>query len=659
MTETSTKPGGTQAPFYKHGDEPLLEIRGLEVSFTTAGGIVQAVRGADLTIYPGQTVAIVGESGSGKSTLAHAIIDLLPGTGLVTAGSILFNGTELTTASKKDIVALRGSQIGLVPQVDVSRVGRAELVAGLVAGELAIDVASDSDDLYLSRKAKKGLLADLRAAKATTQDEKTVHAAIEAVSDLLLVGSSTKRDVTGILKTAGLPNAEAAVSARFGAKGADATDRVAGLLSEAGLPDAERRAKQFPHEFSGGMLQRALIAISLAARPQLLIADEPTSALDVTVQRQILDHLNGLTEELGTAVLFITHDLGLAAERAEHLVVMYRGKIVESGPALQILSAPKHPYTQRLVASAPSLASRRIQSAKAAGVVAAELLAPTGGDGVSDKRDEVLRVAGLTRVFRLRGARPGVHSDFKAVDDVSFTVRRGTTMALVGESGSGKSTVANIILNLIDPTEGKVFFDGLDLSTLGRKELFAFRRRVQPIFQNPYGSLDPMYSIFRTIEEPLRTHKVGNKKSRETKVRELLDMVALPQSTMRRFPNELSGGQRQRIAVARALALEPEVIVCDEAVSALDVLVQAQILTLLNDLQTELGLTYLFITHDLAVVRQIADEVCVMQDGKIVEAATTDEVFDHPRTAYTRELLDAIPGRKLDVFGGSPAAPRD
>ena len=576
MTETSTTISPSGAPFYKHGDEPLLEVRGLEVSFTTAGGIVAAVRGADLTIYPGQTVAIVGESGSGKSTLAHAIIDLLPGTGKVTGGSIMFNGLDVTKASKADIVALRGAQIGLVPQDPMSN-----------------------------------------------------------LNPVWKIGFQVKE----------------ALTANGIARGRAAKVRVTELLTEAGLPDAERRAKQYPHEFSGGMRQRALIAIGLAARPQLLIADEPTSALDVTVQRQILDHLHELTEELGTAVLFITHDLGLAAERAEHLVVMYRGKVVESGPALQILTAPRHPYTQRLVASAPSLASRRIQSAKAAGVVAADLLAATGGDGVSEKRDEVLRVANLTRVFRLRGSRPGSHTDFKAVDDVSFSVRRGTTLALVGESGSGKSTVANIVLNLIDPTEGKVFFDGLDLSTLGRKELFAFRRRVQPIFQNPYGSLDPMYSIYRTIEEPLRTHKVGDRKSREKKVRELLDMVALPQSTLRRFPNELSGGQRQRIAIARALALEPEVVVCDEAVSALDVLVQAQILTLLTDLQTELGLTYLFITHDLAVVRQLADEVCVMQNGKIVEAATTDEVFDHPRTDYTRELLEAIPGRKLDVFG--------
>ncbi|WP_372593315.1 dipeptide ABC transporter ATP-binding protein [Actinotalea sp.] len=568
----STSPDPTAAP---QGDVPLLEIRDLDVSFETSTGTVRAVRGGELTIYPGQTVAIVGESGSGKSTLAHAIIGLLPGTGTVTGGSIRFKGEDITHRTDREMVSLRGNEIGLVPQDPMSN-----------------------------------------------------------LNPVWKIGFQVKEALTAN----GLD------------KGVDANTRVAELLAEAGLPDAERRANQYPHEFSGGMRQRALIAIGLAARPSLLIADEPTSALDVTVQRTILDHLAGLTEQLGTAVLFITHDLGLAAERAEHLVVMYRGQVVESGPALQIVSEPRHPYTQRLVSSAPSLASRRIESTKERGeaVLPAAGVAPT---------DEIMRIEDLTKVFHLRGGRPGAAPTFKAVDDVSFTVRRGTTMAIVGESGSGKSTVANIVLNLLEPTAGRVYFDGVDMSTLNAKALFAFRRRVQPIFQNPYGSLDPMYSIYRTIEEPLRTHRIGDRRSREKKVRELLDMVALPQSTMRRFPNELSGGQRQRIAIARALALEPEMIVCDEAVSALDVLVQAQILRLLNDLQAELGLTYLFITHDLAVVRQIADEVCVMQTGKLVESATTDEVFDNPRQAYTRELLEAIPGRHLDVFGG-PGADR-
>lgn len=418
---------------------------------------------------------------------------------------------------------------------------------------------------------------------------------------------------------------------------------IARVLAEAGLPDAHRRAKQYPHEFSGGMRQRALIAIGLSCQPRLLIADEPTSALDVTVQRQILDHLEGMTSELGTAVLLITHDLGLAAERADKVVVMYRGQVVESGPSLELLQNPQHPYTKRLVESAPSLASRRIQVAKEQGVEAADLLAPVTEALAADN---VLQIQDLRKVYKLRQGL-GKSTDFAAVDGVSFDVLRGTTTAIVGESGSGKSTVAKMVLQLEQPTEGKILFDGVDTSLLKPSELFKFRRRVQPIFQDPYGSLDPMYNIFRTIEEPLRVHKIGNKASREKKVRELLDQVALPQSTMQRYPNELSGGQRQRVAIARALALDPEVIICDEAVSALDVLVQAQVLNLLADLQSNLGLTYLFITHDLAVVRQIADHVCVMEKGRLVETGSTDDVFDAPQQDYTKALLNAIPGAKL------------
>ncbi|WP_285240699.1 ABC transporter ATP-binding protein [Pseudarthrobacter sp. MEB009] len=419
-------------------------------------------------------------------------------------------------------------------------------------------------------------------------------------------------------------------------------DDIAKVLSEAGLPDAKRRAGQYPHEFSGGMRQRALIAIGLSCQPRLLIADEPTSALDVTVQRQILDHLDTMTSELGTSVLLITHDLGLAAERADKVVVMYQGQVVEAGPSLELLRNPQHPYTKRLVESAPSLASRRIQVAKEQGVETAELLAPAaevaGGD-------TFLQIKDLRKVYKLR---QGFGStDFAAVDGVSFDVKRGTTTAIVGESGSGKSTVAKMVLQLEKPTEGQILFDGVDTSGLKGRELFKFRRRVQPIFQDPYGSLDPMYNIFRTIEEPLRVHRIGDAASREKKVRELLDQVSLPQSAMQRYPNELSGGQRQRVAIARALALDPEVIICDEAVSALDVLVQAQVLNLLADLQANLGLTYLFITHDLAVVRQIADHVCVMEKGKLVETGSTDSVFESPQQEYTKALLNAIPGAKL------------
>lgn len=596
--------GAEKAEIHPDDANPLLKITDLEVTFTTSTGVVPAVRGANLTIYPGQTVAIVGESGSGKSTTAAAVIGLLPGTGKVTGGSIEFDGKELTKMSSKEWIELRGSGIGLVPQDPMSN-----------------------------------------------------------LNPVLRIGTQVKE---ALLANNIVPRSEAG-------------ERVTELLEQAGLPDGERRAKQYPHEFSGGMRQRVLIAIGLASRPKLLIADEPTSALDVTVQRRILDHLETLTKEMGTAVLFITHDLGLAAERAEQLVVMHRGRIVESGPALEILQHPQHPYTKRLVSAAPSLASARIESAHARGITHTEEEFTGSAKNVSS--EEMIRVEHLTKEFHIRGAK-GEASKLLAVDDVSFTLRRGKTLAVVGESGSGKSTAANMILHLLEPTSGKIFFDGEDTSEYSEAQLFALRRRLQAVFQNPYGSLDPMYSIYRIIEEPLRIHKYGtkayaaqeverakatgrdpepwavaaleghsesDKKLREERVAELLDLVALPRSAMRRYPNELSGGQRQRVAVARALALNPEVIVLDEAVSALDVLVQNQILHLLNDLQAELGLSYLFITHDLAVVRQIADDVVVMEKGRLVEANTTDALFNHPVQDYTRELIEAVPGRKIQL----------
>ena len=569
---------------------PLLDIRDLRVEFRVQGKSMPAVRDASLAVYPGQTVAIVGESGSGKSTTAAAVLGLLPGTGKVTGGQILFDGQDLAAASRRDFEKIRGSGIGLVPQ-----------------------------------------------------DPNT------NLNPVWRVGFQIRETL----------------QANGAGKRGEARTRAIALLSEAGMRDPDKRVNQFPHEYSGGMRQRALIAIGLACRPKLLIADEPTSALDVTVQRQILDHLEELTSELGTAVLLITHDLGLAAERASHLVVMYKGRVVESGPALQILQDPHHEYTKRLVRAAPSLASRRTGGRtladldrgklvgdqalkpKVTGTIAAEF-----AHDASSGPEDVVVAANLVKEFPIRGAVPlAGGSTFRAVNDVSFTLRRGTTTAVVGESGSGKSTVARMVLGLLESTSGTVHFDGKDVTSLRGAEAKEFRRRVQPVFQNPYGSLDPMYSIYRAIAEPLNIHGIGDKSSRAARVKELLELVALPQSVMQRFPNELSGGQRQRVAIARALALNPEVVVCDEAVSALDVLVQAQILTLLRELQNELGLSYLFITHDLAVVKEIAHNVIVMSRGEVVDSGPTDQVYENPASDYTRKLIDAIPGGTIELAG--------
>jgi peptide/nickel transport system ATP-binding protein len=536
--------------------EPVLSISGLAVAFRTGSELVTAISDVNIDIAAGETVAIVGESGSGKSTTAAAVNRLLPENGVITAGSIRFDGRELTDLPENAMISLRGAGIGLVPQDPMSNLNPMMRVG-------------------------------------------------EQIGEALEVHGHTHGDATKA--------------------------RVVELLEMVGIADAAQRSSQYPHEFSGGMRQRVLIAMGLACKPRLLIADEPTSALDVTVQRRILDQLDTLTADLGTAVFLITHDLALAAERADRIVVMFRGRVVEEGTSAQVLGDPQHEYTKQLLAAAPSLASRRD--------ALPQREAATGTPFVE--------IRDLRKEFALRAPKAGEPQTFTAVDGVSFEIRRGTTVSIVGESGSGKSTTANMVLGLEDATSGSILFDGLDLTTLRRKELFALRRRVQPVFQNPYASLDPRYTVEQSIAEPLRVHRIGTTASRHARVLELLEQVALPAAMAERLPHELSGGQRQRVAIARALALEPELVVLDEAVSALDVLVQAQILDLLADLQRRLGLSYLFISHDLAVVRMISDEVHVMQRGVVVESGTPERIFDAPQHPYTRELLAAIPGATL------------
>lgn len=545
-------------------NEPLLSVRDLKVAFRSGRQIREVLHGVSFDVFPGETLAIVGESGSGKSTTASAIIDLLPGTGTVTGGSITLDGRDLTGVSRSQMEQIRGREIGYVPQDPMSN-----------------------------------------------------------LNPVWSVGFQVKEAV----RANGLAQGRTQVH-----------DQAVDVLVQAGLSDAARRMHQFPHQFSGGMRQRALIGIGLAADPKLLIADEPTSALDVTVQRVILDHLATLTSDRGTSVLLITHDLGLAGERADRIIVMNQGEIVEAGSSSEILSNPQHPYTQRLVAAAPSLASQRI------GVVAQEV------PKAADDAPAVVEVRGVVKDYSIRtgGLR---HEQFRAVDEVSFSIPRGKTLALVGESGSGKSTVAKMLLQLEKPSGGEILIDGQATSTMSRADVFRLRRRMQPVFQDPYGSLDPLRSIGHLISEPLHVHGIGDKESQHQRALDLLEQVALPRELAWRYPNELSGGQRQRVAIARALALKPDIVVLDEAVSALDVLVQDQILNLLSDLQHELGLTYLFITHDLAVVRLAADLVCVMEQGKIVEQGTVDDIFSNPQEEYTRRLLEAIPGAALPLGG--------
>lgn len=400
-------------------------------------------------------------------------------------------------------------------------------------------------------------------------------------------------------------------------------ERVVELLTRVGLTHPEQRAKQYPHELSGGMKQRVLIAIAIALQPALIIADEPTSALDVTVQKRILDLIDDLRREFGTAVLLVTHDLAIAAERADRLLVFRHGKVQEQGITAGVLSAPKSDYTRQLFADVPALSGRHRAQSKAS-------------------TEPVLVVEGVTHDFTLGGKN---HAAFRAVDNVSFSIPRGTTHSLVGESGSGKTTLARILLGFQKPDKGRVLIDGEDITRLKGEPLRQLRKKIQLVYQNPFASLDPSQTLFSVIEEPLLNFEKIPSAERRQRVLDIARRVALPEVLLSRKPRELSGGQRQRVAIARALILEPKVLILDEATSALDVTVQAQILTLLSQLQDSLGLTYLFISHDLATVRQISHSVSVLNRGQQVDSGEVEAVFALPSSDYTRQLIDAIPGR--------------
>ena len=404
----------------------------------------------------------------------------------------------------------------------------------------------------------------------------------------------------------------------------NAPQRALEILDQVGLSQPALRASQYPHELSGGMRQRVLIGIAFACRPRLVIADEPTSALDATVQRRILDQLAIMKADSGTSVLLITHDLALAAERADRVIVMRLGQIVEAGAARDLFEQPRHTYTQALLAARPGATDRTRRAARLPSAPASPPL---------------LAVSGLTKTFSLAGG-----ATLQAVRGVSFEIARGETLALVGESGSGKSTTARMVVRMETPTAGQVRFGGQDIGALTGEPLRRLRQRIQFVHQNPYGSLDPRYTLEDILTEPLRAFGLGNRHERRARALDLLDEVALDRALLTRKPAALSGGQRQRVAIARALALRPDLIVLDEPVSALDVAVQEQVLALLQRLQADLGLTYLLISHDLDVVRQISDRVAVMVAGTLVEQGPVEQVFQSPQHAYTRELLAARPG---------------
>ena len=420
--------------------------------------------------------------------------------------------------------------------------------------------------------------------------------------------------------------------------------RAQELLREVGIAEPERRINAYPHELSGGQQQRVMIAIAIACEPRLLIADEPTTALDVTIQRQVLDLIATLQRKRRMSVLFITHDLDVVGEIADYVVVMQDGEIKESGAAAQIFAAPQHPYTKALLACRPRV-DRRPQRLP----VIEDFLNGNGDSrierqrGVTEADPIILEAKGVSKDFMVRsgvfGKRP-----FRAVNDVSFRLPKGKTLGLVGESGSGKSTLGLTLMRLHAATAGEVWLDGKNILALTNAEFQAYRRRIQIIFQNPFASLNPRFHVGKILTEPMQIHRIGaNEQQRVEMALSLLDKVGMPAAAMRKYPHEFSGGQRQRIAIARCLTMQPDVLICDESVSALDVSIQAQVLNLLQDLQDEFGMSYLFISHDLAVVKYISDFILVMQDGNVVERANSDEIYRNPQHPYTQQLLAAVP----------------
>jgi peptide/nickel transport system ATP-binding protein len=561
----------------------LLEVKNLTVDFISASKApVRAVEEVSFVIPRERTVALVGESGSGKSVSALAIMGLLPSQNAKVAlhSSIEYDNRSLLNLSRSEWQLIRGSRIAMIFQDPMTSLNPVYTVGFQLAEMLKIHK--------------------------------------------------------------NIPNREAA-------------QRACELLEEVGIPEPRKRVNAYPHELSGGQQQRVMIAMALACEPELLIADEPTTALDVTVQRQILLLLAELRERRRMAMLFITHDLGLVSEVADQAVVMRKGTVREAGPVRTLFTQPQDPYTKALLSCRPSVErqGQRLltiddwmsanNSEAVASSVAQRTIEPISVVKSSESDKPLLEVQGLRKVFKRSG--PWFQSDdFVAVENVSFQLKRGQTVGLVGESGSGKTTVGLCLLRLHEATAGKVLYEGKNLLEMSNTEFASYKRRLQIVFQNPYASLNPRFTVGEILSEPMQLHGIGqNSADWEKKSLSLLDKVGMPSSALKRYPFEFSGGQRQRIAIARSLSLSPEVVVLDEAVSALDVSVQAQVLNLLKDLQKDLGLSYLFISHDLEVVRYMSDSLLVMNKGQVVEQGDAASIYQQPQHAYTQTLLAAVP----------------
>jgi peptide/nickel transport system ATP-binding protein len=568
----------------------LLRLADLAIEFRIHDSHVRAVDGASFRIRPGSTVALVGESGSGKSVISQAIMGILPRNGRIAGGEILF----------ADPVATKGG-----PPIDIAR----------------LDPAGDN-----MRALRGGRISLIFQEPMTSLSP--LHTIGDQIGEALaLHGSSDPKEIE---------------------------DRVEDILARVGFPDPQRAVRTYPFELSGGLRQRAVIAMALICRPSLVIADEPTTALDVTIQAQILKLLQDLQRSFGMAVLLITHDLGVVANMAEEIVVLYRGRIMESGTRDDIFRRPEHPYLKALLRAVPRFNMKpgeRLTPLREIVPGTGHLLEdkPAWPDG-ADAAGPLLSIQRVTKSYTTRKgsyfSRGATHRVL-AVDDVSFELKRGECLGLVGESGCGKTTVSKIVLRALTPDSGKVVFNDRgrlrDVHAMGESELFDFRRRIQFIFQDPYSSLNPRMTVADIIAEPLIIHEVGDAAYRAAVVRELLELVGLDPRWAIRYPHSFSGGQRQRIGIARALALKPDILLCDEPVSALDVSIQAQVLNLLKDLKARLGLTFLFVSHNLAVVDYIADRIAVMCRGRLVELAPRELLFRRPIHPYTRALLAAVP----------------